>query len=136
MAKANGASTCSWPYFLIQLARGRNQALAPNNPLSIVRRSFPLFDLVWPLSQLYFWESPRGKAPSNASRDSTNQNTSFVERFSRSERAVFRGIRGEIYALFQACFGNFDTIPPWKVVGTLYLDSNFVTFKYFAFLSV
>ena len=26
-------------------------------------------------------------------------------------------------------------IPPWKVVGTLYLDTNRVTFKYFAFLS-
>ena len=25
-------------------------------------------------------------------------------------------------------------IPPWKVVGTLYLDSSYVTFKYFAFL--
>ena len=71
-----------------------------------------------------------------ASRDSTNQNASFVEWFSRSERAVFRGICGEIFALFQACVGNFDTIPPWKVVGTLYLDSSCVTFKYFAFLSV
>ena len=45
-------------------------------------------------------------------------------------------MRGEIFALFQACVGNFDTIPPWKVVGTLYLDSSCVTFKYFAFLSV
>ena len=66
----------------------------------------------------------------------TNQNASFVEWFSRSERAVFRGICSEIFALFQACVGNFDTIPPWKVVGTLYLDSSCVTFKYFAFLSV
>ena len=71
-----------------------------------------------------------------ASRDSTNQNASFVEWFSRSKRAVCRGMRGEIFALFQACVGNFDTIPPWKVVGTLYLDSTCVTFKYFAFLSV
>ena len=71
-----------------------------------------------------------------ASRDSTNQNASLVEWFSRSERAVFRGMRGEIFALFQACVGNFDTIPPWKVVGTLYLNSSCVTFKYFAFLSV
>ena len=71
-----------------------------------------------------------------ASRDSTNQNASFVERLSRSERAVFRGICGEIFALFQACVGNFDTIPPRKVVGTLYLDSSCVIFKYFAFLSV
>ena len=70
------------------------------------------------------------------SRDSTNQNASFVELFSRSERAVFRGICGEIFALFQACVGNFDTIPPWKVVGILYLDSSCVTLKYFAFLSV
>ena len=52
------------------------------------------------------------------------------------ERAVFRGISGEIFALFQACVGNFYTIPPWEVVGTLYLDSSCVTFKYFAFLSV
>ena len=42
----------------------------------------------------------------------------------------------KFFALFQACVGNFDTIPPWKVVGTLYLDSSCVTFKYFAFLSV
>ena len=27
---------------------------------------------------------------------------------------------GEIFALFQAWIGNFDTIPAWKVVGTLY----------------
>ena len=71
-----------------------------------------------------------------ASRDSTNQNASFVEWFSRLERAFFRGICAEIFALFQACVGNFDTIPPWKVVGTLYLDSSCVTCKYFAFLSV
>ena len=38
--------------------------------------------------------------------------------------------------LFQACVGNFDTIPTWKVVGTLYLDRSYVTFKHFAFLSV
>ena len=36
----------------------------------------------------------------------------------------------------QACVGNFDSIPPWKVVGTLSLDSSYVAFKYFAFLSV
>ena len=54
----------------------------------------------------------------------------------RLERAVFRGICGEIFALFQACVGNFDTIPPWKFVGTLYLDSSCVTFIYFAFLNV
>ena len=52
------------------------------------------------------------------------------------ERAVFRGVHDEIFALFQACVGNFDTIPPWKVVGTLYLDSIYVSFKYFDFLSV
>ena len=71
-----------------------------------------------------------------ASRNSTNQNRSFVEWFSRLERAVFRGIWSEIFTLFQACVGNFDTIPPWKAVGTLYLDSSSVNFKYFAFLSV
>ena len=69
-----------------------------------------------------------------ASRDSTNQNALFVEWFSRLGRAVFRGEYGEIFALFQACVGNFQTIRPWKVVGTLYLDSSYVTFKYFAFL--
>ena len=41
-----------------------------------------------------------------------------------------------IFAFFQAFVGNFDTIPHWKVVGTLYLDSSYVTYKYFAFLSV
>ena len=43
---------------------------------------------------------------------------------------------GNIRFSFQACVGNFDTIPQWKVVGTLNLDSSYVTFKYFAFLSV
>ena len=71
-----------------------------------------------------------------ASRDSTNQNASFIESFSRLERAVFRGICGDIFALFQVYVGNFDTILPSKVVGTLYLDSNCVSFKYFAFASV
>ena len=77
-------------------------------------------------------------APSRrcASRDSTNQNASFVEWFSRLERAVFRGICGDIFPLFQAYVGNFDTTPPRKVVGTLYLDRSCVSFKYFAFLSV
>ena len=73
--------------------------------------------------------------PRCASRDSTNQNASFVEWFSRLERAVFSGRCGEIFALFQACVGNFDTISPCKVVGSLNLDSSRVTFKYFAFLS-
>ena len=41
--------------------------------------------------------------------------------------AVFRVVYDEIFALFQAWVGNFDTIPPWKVVGTLYLDSGYVT---------
>ena len=52
------------------------------------------------------------------------------------ERAVFRGVYDEIFGLFQACVGNFDTMPPWKVVGTFYLDNSYVTFKYFAFLNV
>ena len=43
-------------------------------------------------------------------------------------RAVFRGV----YSIV----GNFHTIRPWAVVGTLYLDGSYVTFKYFAFLSV
>ena len=72
-----------------------------------------------------------------ASRDSTNQNASLVEWFSRLQRAVFRGICGNIFALFQGSVGNFGTIPPWKVVRTLYLDSSCVSFKYFAsFFSV
>ena len=33
-------------------------------------------------------------------------------------------------------YSNFDTISPWKVVRTLYLDRSCVTFKYFAFLNV
>ena len=44
-----------------------------------------------------------------ASRDSTNQNALFVEWFSRWGRAVFRGVYGEIFDLFQACVGNFHT---------------------------
>ena len=39
----------------------------------------------------------------------------FVEWFSCLERAVFRGVYGEISALFQTCVGNFHTIPQWKV---------------------
>ena len=57
------------------------------------------------------------------SQDSTNQN-------------VKRGVHDEIFALFQACVRNFDTIPQWKVAGTLSLDSSYTTFKYFAFLKV
>ena len=34
------------------------------------------------------------------------------------------------------CVGNFDTIPPRKVVGPLNLDSICVLFKDFSFLSV
>ena len=41
-----------------------------------------------------------------ASRDSTNHNASFVDRFSRLERAAFRGTCGEMFALFQTCVGN------------------------------
>ena len=52
------------------------------------------------------------------------------------ERAVFRGVYDEIFGLFQACVGNFDTMPPSKVVGTFYLDNSYVNFKYFAFLNV
>ena len=39
---------------------------------------------------------------------------------SRFQRCIC--VYDEIFALFQAFVGNFDTIPPWKVVGTLYLD--------------
>ena len=52
------------------------------------------------------------------------------------ERAVVRVVYGVNFALFQAWIGNFDTIPPWIGVGTLNFDSSYVTFKYFAFLSV
>ena len=44
--------------------------------------------------------------------------------------------RFQIFPLFQACVGNFHTIRPWKVVGTLNVDSSYVTFKCFAFLSI
>ena len=50
-------------------------------------------------------------------------------------RAVFRSVYGQIFALFQACVGNFHPIRPQKVIGTLYLDSSYVTLKYCAFLS-
>ena len=43
---------------------------------------------------------------------------------------------GKIFALFQACVCNFDTIPLWKVDRIFYLDSSCVTLKYFGFLSV
>ena len=63
-------------------------------------------------------EYPQKLSRRSASRDSTNQNASFVEWFSRSERAVFRGIRCEIFALFQACVGNFHIIrpSPWPLL--------------------
>ena len=44
--------------------------------------------------------------------------------------------RFQIFPSFQACVGNFHAIRPWKVVGTLNLDSSYVTFKCFAFLSI
>ena len=53
----------------------------------------------------------KGAARRCTSRDSTNQNALFVEWFSPPERAIFRGVYGEIFALFQAFVGNFDTIP-------------------------
>ena len=56
--------------------------------------------------------------------------------FSRLEGAVVRVVYGENFALLQAWMGTLDTIPPWKGVGTLNFDSSYVTFKYFAFLSV
>ena len=88
-------------------------------------------------TELSYWlDKISFRARRCASRNSTNQNASFVEWFSCLKRAAFRGICVEIFALFQVCVGNFDTIPPWKVVGTLYLDSSCVIFKYFAFLSV
>ena len=48
-------------------------------------------------------------------------------------RAVFRGVYGEIFALFEAFVGNFHTIRPWTVVGTLYLDGSYVTFVFLKF---
>ena len=56
--------------------------------------------------------------------------------FSRLGRAVFIGVYGEIFAVFEVFVVYFHTIRPWTVVGTLYLDGSYVTFKYFAFLSV
>ena len=47
--------------------------------------------------------------------------------FALGNGAVFRDAYDEIFALFQAWVGNFDTIPPWKVVWTLYFDSSYVT---------
>ena len=49
--------------------------------------------------------------------------------------ALGKSLFQRCFAFFQAFVGNFDTIP-WKLVGTLYLDSSHATFKYFAFLSV
>ena len=66
-----------------------------------------------------------------------------VTRFDQSECVICRVIFALGKSRFQSCIRrnfrficNFDTIPPWKVVGTLYLDSSHVTFKYNAFLSV
>ena len=67
---------------------------------------------------------------------STNQNALFVACFSPLERAVVRVVYGENFALLQAWIGNLDTIPPWIGVWTLNFDSSYVTFKYFAFLSI
>ena len=43
----------------------------------------------------------------------------FKSDFHAWQEPVFRGVYGEIFTLFQACVNNIDTIPPWKVVGTL-----------------
>ena len=40
------------------------------------------------------------------------------------------------FSLFSKLVEVISTLPPWKVVGTLYLDSSCVSFKHFAFLSV
>ena len=76
------------------------------------------------------------KTPQHPARRCASRNSSKECVICRVIRAVFRGICGEIFALFQVRVGNLDTIPPWKVVGTLYLNSSCVSFKYFAFLSV
>ena len=55
---------------------------------------------------------------------------------SRFQRCICALYMVKFLALFQACVGNFYTIQPWKVVGTLNLDSSYVTFTYFAFLSI
>ena len=51
-----------------------------------------------------------------ASRDSTNQNALSVEWFSRLQRAVFRGICGEIFALFQVCVVISTLYPRGKLL--------------------
>ena len=63
-------------------------------------------------------EYPQKLSRRSASRDSTNQNALFVEWFSSLWRAVFWGVYGEIFALFQACVGNFHTIrpSPWPLL--------------------
>ena len=51
-----------------------------------------------------------------ASRDSTNKNALSVEWFSRLERAVFRGICGEIFTLFQVCVVISTLYPRGKLL--------------------
>ena len=54
---------------------------------------------------------------------------------------IFELEKGPISEVYVVKFSLYSklvlvTIPPWEVVGTLYLASSYVTFKYFAFLSV
>ena len=47
--------------------------------------------------------------------------------FALGNGAVFRVVSDEIFTSFQAWVGNFGTVPPWEVVGTLYFDISYVT---------
>ena len=58
----------------------------------------------------------KGAARRCASRDSTNQNALFGGVIFALKIAIFRGVSSEIFALFQACVGNFDTIPSWRLL--------------------
>ena len=46
--------------------------------------------------------------------------------FALGNGAVFSVVYDEIFAFLQAWEDDFGTIPPWKVVGTLYFDSSYV----------
>ena len=90
--------------------------------------------IVWVTAETIFFDVNSAKRYCHVKEQAvcvtTFDQSEWVERFSRLEGAVFRYVYGETFALFHSCVGNFDSISSWKVVGTLDLDGNYVTFKF------
>ena len=90
--------------------------------------------LVWVISMLTGWGSFHQR--NNSFRE---HNTLFSEHMRPSSYNTTQPTRNTAdpyFTMIELSPVNIYTIRPWKVVGTLNLDSSYVTFTYFAFLSI